>query len=254
MPWWSDRVTATVDKPVYKVDNSANRLNFSHNGAVLGLFAKQPVPGQVKTRLCPPLTTAQACHLYEVALRETFARMAGAGLPLLICYAGAREWFTAAFPGVPLLAQVGEDLGQRMEHAVNALFAAGAGPVLLAGSDSPDLPVDLVVEVVERLRDHDVAVIPCLDGGYVVIGLRQPAAGLFTAIPWSSSRVMAATRQRCRAIGLTLHETAAWQDLDQPADLQGLLERSPQSQTARHILATLGELFQPTGRKAGSGG
>ena len=243
MPWWSTRPPSTVDKPVYKVDNSANCNNFSQNGVVLGLFAKQPVPGQVKTRLAPPLTAAQACQLYDVALRETFARMAGAGLPLLICYAGAREWFTATFPGVPLLAQAGDGLGQRMAHAFHALFAAGAGSVLLAGSDCPDLPVALVGEVVERLRDRDVAVTPCHDGGYVVVGLRRPVTGLFTGVPWSSPRVMAVTRQRCQELGLTLHETAAWHDLDEPADLQGLLERSPQSETARHIRATLRELF-----------
>lgn len=226
-----------------KVDNSANRHIFSHSGPLIALFAKQPVPGQVKTRLTPSLSAEQACQLYQVALRETVARLQGAGLPLLLCYAGRREWFRAAFPGLPLLAQVGDGLGARLRHAVQTLFAAGAGPVLLAGADSPDLPLALIGEVVTVLQDKDVAVIPCSDGGYAVVGLRQPTTQLFAGIPWSTSGVLAATRQRCALLGLTLHETAPWHDLDEAADLRQLVIRSPATQTARHILAELADLL-----------
>jgi rSAM/selenodomain-associated transferase 1 len=243
MPWWNGRVGVIVDNPVDKVDNSVNSYIFSHNGVVIGLFAKQPVPGQVKTRLTPPLTAEQACQLYDVVLRETVAQLRTAGLPLVICYAGQREWFRATFPGLPLLAQSGEDLGARMRHAVNALFAAGAGPVLLAGSDSPDLPIPLLRQAVERLHDQDVAVIPCQDGGYALVGMRRPTTELFEGIPWSSAQVLTATRQRSRELGLTLHETATWHDLDELADLRRLVARAPESQTAHHILTTLHELF-----------
>ena len=112
-----------------KVDNSSSRHIFSHSGPVVGLFAKQPLPGQVKTRLSPPLSAEQACQLYRVALQESVARLRAAGMPLVICYAGRREWFSAAFPELPLLAQAGGDLGARMSAAAQALFAAGAGPV-----------------------------------------------------------------------------------------------------------------------------
>jgi rSAM/selenodomain-associated transferase 1 len=232
-----------VDKPVDKVDNSANRHIFSHSGAVIGVFAKQPVPGRVKTRLIPPLSAEQACQLYDIALRETVARLRTAGLPLAICYAGQREWFRAAFPTLPLLAQCGGDLGARLGHAAQALFADGAGSVLLAGSDSPDLPIALLRTAAEQLHDRDVSVIPCHDGGYALVGLRRPSIGLFDGIPWSTPQVLAATRQRCRELGLTLHETAAWHDLDELNDLRSLVARSPGSQTARYLLTRLAELF-----------
>ncbi len=243
-----------MDKPVDKVDNSSNRQNFSHKGTVVGLFAKQPVPGQVKTRLTPPLTAEQACQLYDTVLRETVARLRTAGLPLVICYAGNPDWFGDTFPDLPLLAQSGENLGARMRHAVEAFFAAGAGPVLLAGSDSPDLPIPLLRQALERLQDQDVALIPSHDGGYALVGMRRPTTALFDGIPWSTDQVLAATRQRCRKLGLTLYETAAWHDLDELADLRRLVDRSPESQTARHILATLHELFKYTDRKAGTAG
>lgn len=232
-----------MDKPVDKVDNSTNSHIFSHSGPVVGLFAKEPVAGQVKTRLTPPLSAAQACRLYQVALQETVAQLLAAGTPVVICYAGQRDWFSANFPDLPLLAQAGDDLGVRMSNAVQALFAAGGGPVLLAGSDSPDLPIALVRQAVIQLQDADVTMVPCPDGGYAIVGMRRPTTALFAEIPWSTSRVLEATRQRCRKLGLTYHETQSWEDLDELADLQRLVARSPWSKTARHIVAELSELL-----------
>ena len=243
MPWWKGPALPTVDNSVEKVDNSANSHIFSQSGPVIGLFAKQPVPGQVKTRLSPPLSAEQACLLYQIALQETAAQFLSAGIPLVICYTGSRDWFSETFPGLPLLAQVGDDLGERMSNAVQALFAVGAGPVLLAGSDSPDLPMALINQVVTQLQATDVATVPCRDGGYAIVGMRRPKTELFEGIPWSTSRVLAATRHRCRLLGLTYHETECWDDLDELADLRQLVARSPESQTARHIITALSELL-----------
>ncbi|MDT8443715.1 MAG: TIGR04282 family arsenosugar biosynthesis glycosyltransferase [Desulfuromonadales bacterium] len=232
-----------MDKPVNKVDNSTNSHIINHSGAVIGLFAKEPVAGQVKTRLTPPLSAAQACLLYRVALQETLSRLLTAGTPVVICYAGRRDWFSANFPGLPLLAQTGDDLGVRMSNAAQALFAAGGGPVLLAGSDSPDLPISLVRQVVIKLQEVDVSIVPCHDGGYAIVGMRRPSTALFAEIPWSTSRVLEATRQRSRELGLTYHETESWDDLDEFADLRRLVARSPGSITARHIVTELSGLL-----------
>lgn len=243
MPWWKGQALPAVDNSVGKVDNSANSHIFSHSGPVIGLFAKEPVPGQVKTRLMPALSADQACLLYLVALQETVTRFLSAGLPLVICYAGRREWFSKTFPGVQLLAQTGDNLGLRMSNVVQALFVVGASPVLLAGSDSPDLPVPLVEQVLLQLQKKDVVTVPCQDGGYAIVGLRQPTTELFDEIPWSTSRVLEATRQRSQLLGLTYYQTAYWDDLDELADLKRLVTRSPESQTARHVVSELNELL-----------
>jgi rSAM/selenodomain-associated transferase 1 len=237
-----------VDNSVDKVDNSIKSNIFSHSGPVIALFAKQPIPGQVKTRLTPPLSPEQACQLYRIALQEMVERLLAAELPLVICYAGRRDWFSEAFPGLPLFEQAGDGLGVRMSNAVQALFAAGAGPVLLAGSDSPDLPVPLVDEALVQLLTTDVVTVPCRDGGYAIIGLRRPTTELFAEIPWSTSQVLEATRQRSQLLGLTYHETEFWHDLDEVADLQQLVARSPESQTAQHIVAELSEQLQESVR------
>lgn len=243
MPWSKGRALPAVDNPVDKVDNSSNKRKFNHPEPVVGLFARQPVPGQVKTRLTPPLSADRACRLYHVSLQETVQRLLATGIPLAICYAGRHDWFCEAFPGVPLFAQAGADLGERMGNAVQALFAAGAGPVLLAGTDSPDLPIPLLYQILLQLKNTDVAFVPCQDGGYAVVGMRRPTTQLFAGIPWSTSGVMVASRQRCQQLGLSYYESESWYDLDEPADLQQLVMRSPESQTARHLVSVLSELL-----------
>ncbi len=224
-----------------KVDNSLNSNIFNHSGPVIGLFAKEPVAGRVKTRLSPALTAEQACCLYQTSLCETVNRLLAANLPLVLCYDGRREWFAETFPGLPLLVQVGDGLGDRMGHAVQELFRHCDGPVLLAGSDSPDLPLNRVDQVLQSLQENDVATIPCRDGGYVVVGLRQPTTELFAGIPWSTSGVLQATRQACQSLGLSYVETEEWYDLDEIDDLRQLLIRSPETATALHLLAELQE-------------
>ena len=224
-----------------KVDNSLNSNIFNHSGPVVGLFAKEPVAGRVKTRLSPALTAEQACWLYQTSLCETVNRLLAADLPLVLCYDGRREWFAEVFPGLPLLAQVGDSLGDRMSNAVQELFRHCDGPVLLAGSDSPDLPISLLEQVLRSLHEKDVATIPCHDGGYVVVGLRRSTTALFAGIPWSTSGVLQATRQACRRLGLSYVETEVWYDLDEIDDLRQLLKRSPETATACHLLAELQE-------------
>jgi len=226
---------------VDKVDKSAISHIFIQSRPILALFAKEPLPGAVKTRLTPPLSADQACRLYQTALMETAALFCTLDLTVVICYAGRRAWFAQAFPDLPLLPQVEGDLGARLQAAARELFTAGKGPVLFAGSDSPDLPVALVQQALAALQDSPAAVIPCTDGGYALIGLRSPALELFSGIPWSTPQVLPATRAQALALGFALYETDCWEDLDDIASLRRLVARSPQSQTARHALAELGD-------------
>lgn len=243
MQWLKGPIPHNVDNSVDKVDNSAKRRNFSQFGAIIGVFAKQPVPGQVKTRLTPPLSPQQASRLYQVALAETVARLQATGFAMTICYAGERGWFETNYPGQTLVEQRGNGLGVRMTNAFEELFATGAAPVLLAGSDNPDLPAALVREVVALLDDVDVVTVPCRDGGYAIIGLRSPTKELFADIPWSTSQVLEATRRRCGELGLSYRETAEWDDLDLVDDLRRLVDRSPESLTAQHIQRELEQLL-----------
>lgn len=222
-----------------KVDNCQFAQALPTRGPVLGIFAKQPRPGQVKTRLSPPLYPAEAAALYAVALRETATRlMSGTARPVLCC-TGRRAWFARNFPGMPLLPQGRGDLGARLARTTAAMFAAGGSPVGVIGSDSPDLPLALVDQAFAALAGADAAAVPCADGGFALLTLRRPVPALFSGLPWSTPAVLGALQRRATELGLRLATVGSWDDLDDLPSLQRLLQRSPACATARYAQAHL---------------
>lgn len=209
--------------------------------ADLGVFAKEPVAGRVKTRLCPPLSAAEAAGFYRVCLEETVATMGGAGFDLVLFYDGADDYFHRAFPGLRCIPQGAGDLGERMERALRALLASGSGAAALIGSDTPDLPAALVAEAFTALRQADVVVAPARDGGYVLVGERRHVPELFRDIPWSTAGVLAATRRRAAELKVDCREVGGWEDVDDLPSLQRLLLRSPGSTAARHAAGLLAQ-------------
>ncbi|MEJ2093487.1 MAG: TIGR04282 family arsenosugar biosynthesis glycosyltransferase [Syntrophobacterales bacterium] len=203
---------------------------------VLIIFAKEPRPGQVKTRLCPPLSPQAAARLYGQFLEDVLEEMAGLPqLPVAVAYApeAARPFFqNLVAPDAPLVAQAGEDLGERLRQAFAWGFAQGAASVLIRNSDSPDLPGSLVLEAKEFLAGGRAQVVlgPCPDGGYYLVGLKTPQPRLFQDINWSSSSVLADTLAQAGRLGLKVHLLPSWLDIDTIADLQALV-RSPRNPT-----------------------
>lgn len=216
----------------------------SGNKAVLGIYAKQPLPGQVKTRFCPPLSPQQAADLYQCALQEIVARMRGhQDFSLVICYTGERSWFERNFPGVPLLPQLGADLGARMSDSFFSFFRQGFQQVVLIGSDIPDLPLELVRQAFAALQHAEVALAPADDGGYVLIGKAVYRPELFAEIRWGSAEVLSQTLKRIESAGIRTQLLPGWEDLDDLEALRKLLRRSPHSRTADYLRCQLAGHF-----------
>ncbi len=204
--------------------------------AALIIFAKAPIPGQVKTRLCPPLTPDEAATLHGSfvldTLERTKAAIAAYKLPLDRVLACAPERTHVFFRimeerhGVRLMNQEGENLGARMDHAFSTVFAQGYRRALLVGTDVPSLPLDHYRRALEELDRHDVVLNPALDGGYVLIGLKQPAPDLFREIPWSTDQVCALTQTRAAELHLSTALLPPWRDVDTLEDLQALIDAS----------------------------
>lgn len=211
-----------------KPDNS--RLT-SH--AALVIFAKAPIPGEVKTRLCPPLTPDEAATLHGSfvldMLERTKLAVATLQLPFhryLACAPSSDLVFFKIMEerqGVRLLDQVGEDLGRRMHRIFLDLFAKGYEQVIIVGTDVPTLPLSVYQEAFAMLGRSDMVLGPALDGGYYLIGLKQPAEQLFTGVPWSTDQVIAVTQQNAKALGLSVGLTTLWRDVDTITDLQTLI-------------------------------
>jgi rSAM/selenodomain-associated transferase 1 len=197
----------------------------------IAILAKAPVPGYAKTRLIPRLGAAGAAALQAEFLARTVrtALAAGIGPVTLWCSPDTAHPAFAACAAdgqLRLHGQPGGDLGARMAAAVAGSCAEGG--TLVIGTDCPALTATGLRAAAAALADHDAVLIPAEDGGYVLIGLRRTAPSLFRDIPWSTPQVLAATRDRLRAAGLSWHEPAALWDVDHPADLARLAATHPE--------------------------
>jgi uncharacterized protein len=222
-----------VDKPVEKVDNPCFGVKKKR---ILGIFAKQPLPGMVKTRLCPPLSPEQAAELYRICLEETVTRMRA--LPcceLAICYSGDENWFATSFPDITLVPQRGSDLGARMARCLSDWLAAGYEAAVLIGSDAPDLPLERIEQAFSALESADLVHGPALDGGYYLVGEAIHHAQLYQGIAWSTGKVLEQSLTKAAQLGLRSVLLEPWEDLDDLSALLRLVARNPQALTAIHI-------------------
>lgn len=189
------------------------------------VMAKAPVAGYAKTRLAPALGAEGAARLAARLLDHTLAQALAAGVgPVTLAAApsAAHPAFDRWRPLPITIADQGDgDLGQRMARAIVAA-RAGTQRVLLAGSDAPAVDAGVFAAAARALEDHDAVVVPALDGGYALIGVARPADALFAGIAWSTPEVMAATRERLRALRWRHAELAPVADVDEPADLAAL--------------------------------
>jgi rSAM/selenodomain-associated transferase 1 len=209
------------------------------------VVGKAPVPGRTKTRLLPSLTADAAAAVYRGFLLDTLqlAHSLGWERISLVHPRGDAPLLRGLAPGVQLLEQPRDGLGQALRYAFECHFGDGCDTVTLIGSDNPTLPVELVQDAHDALaRGHDLAIGPSHDGGYYLIGMRQPHLGVFDRIDWSTSRVYAQTMERAATLGLRVHTVQQWYDVDEPEDLDRLqreLEGAPPD-LAPHTRAALG--------------
>jgi rSAM/selenodomain-associated transferase 1 len=191
------------------------------------VFAKAPVPGEVKTRLAPLLGAQGAAELYCRLVQHTLATvtMARVGNVEVWVTAAQEQAFLQACQrllGVPLLFQPEGDLGARMSAAMtNGLERASA--VLLVGCDVPTMSYADLREARDALAaGHHATLGPAEDGGYWLIGLTRHAPELFTELPWSTPALLDATRERLRALRWRWHELPTRWDVDRPEDVHRL--------------------------------
>jgi hypothetical protein len=193
------------------------------------VFTRAPRAGQVKTRLIPQLGSQGAADFHARLIRHCLQTVTRAGLcPVeLWCAPSSHDPFFQACReryGVVLHEQAQGDLGERMHKAL-ASSLAQAEAVILIGTDIPSIePADLDAAFQALQQGKDAVVGPAHDGGYYLIGLKQPHRQLFEAINWGTSTVFQATLARLQQFDmdwLCLRELA---DVDTPEDYRRLLE------------------------------
>jgi hypothetical protein len=193
------------------------------------IFAKQPLPGKVKTRLSPPFTYQAAADIYDCMLSDTLVKVAEvSGVEGLLFFEpsyGAAGFFRENFPGIRAFPQQGAGLGERLEKAFETAFSLGFESAAAIGTDSPDLPLPYLEESFRLLEagGADAVFGPAADGGYYLVALRRYYPGLFRNIPWSTNQVLERSLAAATTLGLQVACLPVWHDMDTFEDLQRFL-------------------------------
>jgi glycosyltransferase A (GT-A) superfamily protein (DUF2064 family) len=218
---------------------------------VLLVLAKAPVPGRVKTRLCPPLEPAGAAEVAAAALLDTLAAVrAVPGVTPVLAYAGRLAdavrgaELRAALTGWTLLPQRGRDLAERLAAAHADVAAALPGqPVLQLGMDTPQAGPELLTAAVGALAGRDALLGPATDGGWWALGLRDPAdAAALSGVPMSTPATGRLTRAALTGRGLrvgTLPELSDVDDWPTALAVAGVAPAGRYAATVRRLAAGL---------------
>lgn len=199
------------------------------------VIAKEPVPGRVKTRLCPPCTPEEAASIAAAALADTLEAVVQVpGVDPIVAFEGEpRGWVPR---GVPVVGQRGDGLDARLAAA----FEDVGGPALLIGMDTPQVTPTLLAAACDRLEDSDVDAVlgPACDGGWWAIGLTTADPSAFIGVPMSTDRTLDRQRARLRARSLSVVELPTMRDVDLPADAIAVAREAPGSRFPAAVAAS----------------
>ncbi|GAB3840161.1 TIGR04282 family arsenosugar biosynthesis glycosyltransferase [Dactylosporangium cerinum] len=194
------------------------------------LLAKTPVPGRVKTRLCPPYTPAQAAAIAAAMLADTVDVLSAAPS---VARTLVVDGDLPAPPGWHRRPQRGDGLGERLAAAYADTARPGVA-TLLVGMDTPQLRIGHIVAACAALASADAVLGPAEDGGWWALGLRDPAmARILKGVPMSTSDTGAATRAALP--GLRVATLPTLRDVDTATDVRAVVADCPQSRFARSV-------------------
>lgn len=202
------------------------------------VVAKAPVAGQVKTRLGETIGMRTAAEVAAAALLDTVtACTAAAGAERChLAIAGdlgaavGADDLVAALAGWRITPQRGDDFAARLVHA----HQEGPGPVVQIGMDTPQVDAASLREVADRLTEYDAVLGRAVDGGWWVLGLRDPRhAGVLDGVPMSCSETYDATLAALRGTGLDVGDAPLLRDVDDASDADIVAAAAPDTRFAR---------------------
>jgi rSAM/selenodomain-associated transferase 1 len=191
----------------------------------LVLFARNPVLGQVKTRLQSKFDEATVLKLYTCFLEDSIDKICS--LKEVVPFIGAYPDTSSKYfkiiseqKKITIIPQEGDDLGERMKNAFLKLQEDGFQKVVIIGSDSPSLPLSYIEAAFDS--DCEVVIGPSADGGYYLIGANGKVPNVFSSVSWGTGSVLSQTMDLLKEEGADLKLLPLWYDIDHPEDLKFL--------------------------------
>jgi uncharacterized protein len=191
---------------------------------VLAIMAKAPRLGHVKTRLSPAYAPDDVVRLYRALVEDTIDLVRAAGIrAVAACPAGDAQELAHWLPqGIEVLPQRGSGLAAGLVSTFEDLCTVAGRRVIAFNADSPHLPVDTLHAAFTLLATNDVVVGPCDDGGYYLVGAKQPYPALFDPGMMGKDTACETLLARAEQAGLRVALVAEHYDIDLPADVRRL--------------------------------
>lgn len=198
-------------------------INFKYSDAVILVFAKAPILGEVNTRLIPDIGIDAAT---ELQIELVHSRLKGLQEMKLCevelwCSPDSSHIFFQECKNIYdiiLCEQQGDDLGSRMSLAIKESLTKFKR-VILIGTDAPSLTFDQIEVAINDLgKDNDVVIAPAEDGGYVLIGMSKHCDDIFQSVPWGTEKVLGCTRESIKKNKLIGSELKLCWDIDRVED------------------------------------
>ncbi|MEU8201838.1 TIGR04282 family arsenosugar biosynthesis glycosyltransferase [Streptosporangium sp. NPDC049046] len=192
------------------------------------VIAREPVPGQVKTRLIPPFTAREAAALAAAALEDTLRAVARVPVDrrVLALDGAPGPWLPHGFAVLP---QRGEAPDERLAAAFDDAHRLLPVPVVLIGADTPQVTPDMLVYALSMLSAYDAVFGPTTAGGFWLLGLRAPEPTLLLGVPMSEPTVGEIQLRRLEEAGLSVALMPRLTDVDTAADAFVVAAQAPRS-------------------------
>lgn len=195
------------------------------------LFTKIPELGFAKTRLEGALGREGSFQFAQQLLARTIDVLEDTNVPLYVAYATNDKTEPSFSQATGCFPQCGKNIGARMAHAMETVFAKGYDDVILIGSDLPYLSTRELVDAFEALRTHAAVLGPSADGGYYLIGARRSHydhAFFEIDAKWSTTDVLASTKKTMEQLGCTVATIGMQRDCDTEEHLRHLMKDAPE--------------------------
>jgi len=184
------------------------------------IFVKNPIEGEVKTRLASSIGEKKALVVYQQLLKITAKAVEGVNAEKLVSYSGyieeSDDFDEQRFEKT---IQKEGDLGEKMKHAFKSSFDNGVNRTVLIGSDCPEISKSLIDEAFKELAEADSVIGPSEDGGYYLIGLSRYIPEIFDDVEWSTSSVFSSTIKALDDLGAIHCVLKKLNDIDTESDL-----------------------------------
>lgn len=201
------------------------------------IFTKEPVPGKTKTRLMPYFGPEECAELHKCMLRDIRKEMKYTDSDLIVAYTGGRPDYLKKVFGEKntlFIEQRGENIGEKMHNAIADAKDLAYDKVVLIGTDIPEIEAETIDAAFTMLDAADIVLGPTEDGGYYLIGMKEPHREAFEVTLYGTGSVYEETVEGIRSAGLTTAAVESYSDIDTREDISAFRRRMREDWHLRH--------------------